>query len=69
MRLLSATALLLCFASSLAQAAGNVNVYMAGDSKPKVLTNAARLIDVVGSLVWHKAGGRGRSSASGRHGS
>lgn len=48
MRLLSATALFLCFASSLAQAAGNVNVYMAGDSKPKVLTNAARLIDVVG---------------------
>ena len=48
MRLLSASAFLLCCASSLAQAAGNVNVYIAGDSKPKILTNAARLIDVVG---------------------
>lgn len=48
MRILSATAILLCIVSSLAQAAGNVNVYIAGDSKPKTLTNAAHLIDVVG---------------------
>lgn len=34
--------------SPLALAAGNVDVYTAGDSKPKTLTNAEHLVDLVG---------------------
>ena len=41
-------ALLLSLLPPLAQAAGIVDVYTAGDSKPKTLTGAAHLIDVVG---------------------
>lgn len=48
MKLLSGMAFFLCVAPSLAQAAGTVQVYTAGDSKPQTLTQAARLLDVVG---------------------
>jgi len=40
--------LLASLASPLALATGTVNVYVAGDSKPKTLSNAARLSDLVG---------------------
>lgn len=48
MKPLSCAALLLAFSATLVHAEGTVNVYTVGDSKPKTLTNAARLIDVVG---------------------
>ncbi len=40
--------LLACLASPVAFAVGTVDVYMEGDSKPKTLTNAEYLVDLVG---------------------
>lgn len=48
MKKLPVISLLLSLVSPLAFAAGTVDVYAAGEEKPKTLTNAERLLDLVG---------------------
>ena len=60
MKTIIRVALIASLATPAAWSAGTVKVYTADNEKPKTLTNAEHLLDLVGSRGLPTAGGRGR---------